>query len=1228
MTLKCGLIIIKMINWINFILDNNKKINIKYEDLQNYYYPILFFKWIKKIELVDKELNAGVNISYLNIKYINYIQTIRKIDKHYNKSIEVLDINQNDNYLKNLGKDYTAILSYNHLIKNMNKSKQTKSIYINIMDENNKNIVERRVDNKLVVPYYFFTPSYIEKSKPSQIKHWSSSVYSYLKSNKIEMYYLDYYSEKLINSFFNINLVRIKNIWDERILLDGYKIIPSNNIVQDINTLIKYTSINTNKSLRSVINYSKIILNYPWFKEKVKFSVYLKELIKDRKTLKFGGFFAKKRIDIDYANRGILSKPIFKHTSYNLIIDLFIFNNKKYIFNKFDHIIWRRTIYKYMYSMYINYFNKINDTISRPRFFYINIIEPNIYNYYKKVVKAYENILLLNYKVYFVYACLLLLKWKQSYINIQDLNKLTNLFNLKEILHNKHKLLFKDKDLHNLLNNKNDKERKEKLLYINKSLNKEEIIKKSTKQDYYNSWLINSFTKFYLYNNLNNIFINDNKQIKDFLNSAEFKKSFIKNNKLKDKFNLLKSKKELYSEYEKKNSIDSRGTSVLRKKSKILYNKNISNFPKYKIFNSKIIWDSLDSSLIFMLYDIIKVKNYKSLFNKLNKDSLFLMINFIIKNNNVLYYINRLALIENEFYVVNRDITKINQFNMIPYIYENTMNSYSNFESSIKDKIILKKSKNENIEDIYMWRSFLKNKKNNVNLQLYNNNIFKPYYRYMLSLFILESYKSMLLFIGYKNIISFFNEKFIKINNLKSFIINNNILYNYIMIKVLLGLFKHNYISLIKVKPKYYYINKLRYYESKIRRLKFNTWLSSIKYLKKLRKTPRNFWKRYHKLAMFYFGRIVQNAELDAKRKIFVPFLIYFEDILYTIYNKPVVLRLWPLKKYFLSSIILTKRIMATILIRQHKISLGGYRKVIRKLISTFRALEIKKAYVDYVSNNGNWSTELINILDNETPRKSMKYSNLEYFSKSENRYHFLNTYFLKYYNLSNYVPIVKNNYLKTFWNNIFKLRVRMRKQIIKSFKRSNLSRLNYTYYWVKPLKNYIIQLRRNLDISGIKFRLAGRSGIRRSNMRKFKRTKYFGNLMGPVHTNMIIKRNISLYNAQLTGKIKSNIDYSYGWGITRNGCLSLKIWISSLFSVDLRELLLHLVRIKYLYYYLINRYYTVETKLILNNITNNINLINETINKYNNKKKVKKRENNIYSNKRWSFIVKDHINI
>jgi hypothetical protein len=1159
---------------MNTVFSKNKIGKVNNINNGHIYYSLLYFKWIKRIRSIGKkELSFNMNISLLNIKYTNYILILKKLDNDRNINLNLLDINKTDKYLGIADKnDINKLFDY-YFNNNVIKYQHVKSINKNIIDEYYSNIKLRKVENKIMIPHYFFTPRYVEKSKISQVKHWTSSIYSFNKSNKVKTHYLDYYTEKLINSFFNISFVKIKNIWDEKFLLDGYKILPNSNIIRDMNILIKYTSGRTSKSIKNTVNLSKIIFNYPWLKEKINFSVYVKDIIKERKTFKFGGFFSKKKIELDNINRILLSKPLFKHTSYNLIIDLFLFNNKKYILNKFDHIIWRRTLYKYIYSMYYNCKEKINDTISRPRFFYINILEPRIYNLYKKVVKSYENILILNNKLIFVYFCISILI---------SINKNINTFKKKD---------FFLKSNYKISNKMKYKKEDDKYFTLSKiKSDKNKLEEGHGNISTISSWLEKYDVQFYLFNYRNETYMIENRCIKDFLISYDIKKSLRYSNvPLNDNLYVPDKNKGIQNEYNiNKISRNIRNIDIWKKGSHntVINNNNY----KYKLNNIKILWNDLNYSLISILYNMLNIKGDKLMFGKREIYKLLRFINININSSNLFYYINKLALIENEFYSVNRDILKTNRFNEIPTFYKSNLGYYSSLINNLKDKITLKENKEKKLINLHVWRSYFNIKGDYYNyfLKNYNNNIFKPYYRYMIPLFILKSYKSMLSYIGYKNTIHFFNNSVIKSSYLKWFNMNHNILYNYIIVKVLLDLFKYNYRSLIKVKSKYFFINKLRYFESKIRRLKFNSWISTIKYMKKLRNTPRNFWKRYHKLAGFYYARIIQNAELDTERKIFVPFLIYFEDILFTIYNKPVILRLWPLKRYFLSSIILAKRIMATILMRQHKVSLGGYRKVVRKLMSTFKALEIKKAYDFYISNNSRWPINLINVMNSGQYKRTLKYSNLEYYSKKNDRYDFLNTYFLRHYNLSNNISIVKNNYLQEFLSNIFNLKTGVKKNLIRSFKRSELIRSNYIYYWIRPLKNYIMQLRRSIDISGVKFKLSGRSGIRRNNMRKFKKTKYFGNLIGPIHSSMRVKRNISLYNPQLIGHIKSNIDYSYSWGITRNGCLSLKIWISSLFSVDLRELLLHLMKIKNLYYYIINRYYVVENKFISDEISVN----------------------------------------
>src|SRR5271156_743043 len=102
----------------------------------------------------------------------------------------------------------------------------------------------------------------------------------------------------------------------------------------------------------------------------------------------------------------MLSKPLFKHTSFNVIIDLFIFNNKSNEDYMLENLLSRRIVYKYMYSMYANFADKIKATYSRPRFFYINILEPGIYVYYYKVVRNYEKTIIFKngiFKFYLYY---------------------------------------------------------------------------------------------------------------------------------------------------------------------------------------------------------------------------------------------------------------------------------------------------------------------------------------------------------------------------------------------------------------------------------------------------------------------------------------------------------------------------------------------------------------------------------------------------------------------------------------------------------------------------------------------------------------------------------------------------------------------------------------------------------------------------------------------------------
>jgi len=89
-------------------------------------------------------------------------------------------------------------------------------------------------------------------------------------------------------------------------------------------------------------------------------------------------------------------------------------------------------------------------------------------------------------------------------------------------------------------------------------------------------------------------------------------------------------------------------------------------------------------------------------------------------------------------------------------IYINSDNDrYDNMLLKYKSNSIIYPNKNNYELDIKTWSSY---KGSN---DIYNNivfnkeyyvNIFKPYYRYMIPLFIYESYKSFMSFLGYKNL--------------------------------------------------------------------------------------------------------------------------------------------------------------------------------------------------------------------------------------------------------------------------------------------------------------------------------------------------------------------------------------------------------------------------------------------------------------------------------------------
>jgi hypothetical protein len=1366
------------------------------------------YKDIKKIDNKYLKEYKGINkleVAKKNNEFIDYLYAKKKLDSVKDKGI---------NYFENKKsvKDKSSYLNLrdnqNKLVKLFNISNENKlnikKRYIkeNIIEEHSKDIKSRKVSNNLVEPYYFFTARYNEKSMPSQIKHWTSSAYNFFRPDKTVNNHLDLFTSKLINLFFRVKYLRRKFIWDTK-LLEGFKINTNKQLIEDIKVLDDHTGIESTLASSETNTYPRILLSYNWLIEQIKSSESLRSMIKRRKLEFFVGLYAKRKSYLRKLGRVLLSKPLFKHTSFNIIIDLFIYNNKRYKYRMLKNILVRRGIYKYMYSMYVDYYNKISETLNRPRFFYINLIEPNTYYYYNWVLKNIRK--MYKYKLYHYLRYTFLLISKKflitTFYNNSDLdnNNKTEIFsnfyirnnnnpntydklitedsnniinqsnkeissfkryskNLKyNVRYNQlNKLIFKLKEksylkLYNINKNtvekvkiesegdENIKDKKTvkdvnlKFLMYKKYL--EELDRKSSKpvdlntlslwntdglgknfrtplginnnlSNYtnkhrftYGAYKRNKYkddynNKFMSYGKLkkrgvwnkrnkkfNNIPLNELINSYDNLKKNNEKKIFNNNNKFSDNYsaikvspifvpwtkssdltrensnlseidnnliikedNIIKNNleqdnlnkedfiKEVYyndsdvvkglftsfyfNDYNDNNDKNLNNKNVIyfenkdkqalfnskiakylsKKKNDINLNLGINRLNKYnknvinrksrsfiknidllrdrKIINSKKLWDRLDTSIINVLYSFTVEKSIYDQVNK-NKDRMIFnnksvdLLNKFYDFGDIWYIIHQTNLLKKEFYKINREVLLSKNRDIIPLTSYKVNDSFYSNENERSSNVKYYENVVNNFSG-YFWPAFYTNKReDNMRFRInFSEKIFKPYYRYMLPLFIQKKYFELVLKIPYWTPDYLFKN----LNILR----NQFVIYNYVSVRLVLDLLRYNYRYLIKVKPKYHFLNKLRYFQTRLKKVNINSWVASIRYISRLRKIPNNFWLRFFKVVSYYYSLIIKNAEIDTDRKIFVPFVIYFEDILFNIYGKWALVRLWPLKNYYLSSYILAGRVLTLIVWRRrHKLSKFNFQRITTKLITGIRILQIQKAYDYYIKNYSNWPSNLIKKLSDTDKSKSVRYSKLEFNETKIFRLHTLNSYNLFINNSLNfYLPAVRNNYLNDFYININSIKRKFRSSKIRNL---SINRLQLIYFWLRPLKNYIYKLNRNIDISGIKIRITGRAGIRRNNLRSLYKTKFYGNLMGPLHFVAKLKKPKTISLPRLRGYLRSNIDYALSVSKTKNGSISFKVWISSVLSTDVHELLLHLVRIKTLYSQLVNRYFVVK---------------------------------------------------
>jgi len=615
-----------------------------------------------------------------------------------------------------------------------------------------------------------------------------------------------------------------------------------------------------------------------------------------------------------------------------------------------------------------------------------------------------------------------------------------------------------------------------------------------------------------------------------------------------------------------------------------------------KIKNTKKIWDKLEYSLLSILNKYLSNKGKdKFQSNYMSFDTIYNKTKDMLILSNIWYTIYSLSYIKNEYSNIVKNILVAKVWDKIPedgnsysysYVKSNYMYSfpytYYNWwgeskKSQYKKKIVLRGFRTF----FYSWDTGNKRGEELNDKIFYYDKIFKTYYRKLISFYIMEYYKHYLLYLWRNYWMHAF--RLWIIDKVKGINKSHMMLLNFIIVKSLLGLLEYNYRSLIKLKPKYYFLNKLRYYQTKFKRINLNSWANSVKYVKKLRKTPNNFWRRYHRLASFFYGRIIKNAELDTKRKIFVPFVLYFEDVLYNVYGKWAIIRLWPLKRYYLSSYILARRLMALILWRARKIkTVRRFKIKTRFYLSIIRYLEITRSYYDYYINSiSQWPNSLVDRINERRKEHYLTFMNLEYQIKRKERYYTFNTHLLRRNKLSYrhfslwYKKVVGNILYKNFTK-----KQKKREENLK-FKPIYINLAKWVKLWMKPFRFYLKRLTKGHDMSSLKFTLAGRTGSKRNNARKTYKLRFYGHTRIP---RFYAPEQWKFYNIgipTLRGNMKSTYDYSKTVSKSLSGALSVKVWMTSKISVDIQELLMVLVDIKHLYSQLFNKYFLVSSRFI-----------------------------------------------
>ena len=236
-------------------------------------------------------------------------------------------------------------------------------------------------------------------------------------------------------------------------------------------------------------------------------------------------------------------------------------------------------------------------------------------------------------------------------------------------------------------------------------------------------------------------------------------------------------------------------------KNKNIYKKNFFNYMKtnikFKNNTSKVLWDNLDNYFIWIFSELYSKKNIVNIFNWLVK---LPYLNLIEKVKNKVNNIDAFYLeaIKNEFNDVKRDIVIQKKKYVWPNQgYHNNLINNHYYDNNNRGINITFNSGRKNFNSKIWTNNIYNERDDNLNFKLgYNEEIIKPYYRYMVPLFIMQSYFKFINNLGYTKLLVYFK----RISNLNlNWIKNNNItILNYIIIKTLFDILRFNYRSLVR----------------------------------------------------------------------------------------------------------------------------------------------------------------------------------------------------------------------------------------------------------------------------------------------------------------------------------------------------------------------------------------------------------------------------------------------